>query len=95
MPIAGAIAHFVARQNNSPRQINVSYTSVPDVAYPTPVFLVIQTEEVDSSGRVWSISVMRLTVLHPVLRQIQKELSRKPLNQVCSAKSIFTLQETK
>jgi beta-lactamase regulating signal transducer with metallopeptidase domain len=77
MPIAGAIAHFVAHQNNSPRQINVSYTSVPDVAYPTPVFLVIQTEEVDSSGRVWSISVMRLTVLHPVLRQIQKEIIPK------------------
>jgi beta-lactamase regulating signal transducer with metallopeptidase domain len=77
-PIDGANAHFVARQNNSPRQINVSSTnSVDDVAYPTPVFLVIQTEEVDSYGRVWSISVMRLTVFHPVVRQIQKGIIPK------------------
>ncbi|MFZ0419293.1 MAG: M56 family metallopeptidase [Candidatus Sulfotelmatobacter sp.] len=77
-PIDGANAHFVARQNNSPRQMNVGYTnSVDDVAYPTPVFLVIQTEEVDSYGRVWSISVMRLTVFHPVVRQIQKGIIPK------------------
>jgi sugar lactone lactonase YvrE len=41
------------------------------------VFLVIQTEEVDSYGRVWSISVMRLTVFHPVVRQIQKGIIPK------------------
>jgi beta-lactamase regulating signal transducer with metallopeptidase domain len=77
-PIDGANASLVARQNNSPRQTNVSYTnSVQDVTYPTPVFLVIQTEEVDSNGRVWSISVLRLTVFHPVVRQIQKGIIPK------------------
>jgi beta-lactamase regulating signal transducer with metallopeptidase domain len=73
-----ANANLVARQNTSPRQVNASATdSVDDAGYPKSMLLVIQTEEVDSFGRVWSISVIRWTVFHPVDRQIQKGIAPK------------------
>ena len=48
-----------------------------DVSSPKAMLLVIQTEAVDSDGQVWSISIMRLTVFHPVHRQVQKEIIPK------------------
>jgi beta-lactamase regulating signal transducer with metallopeptidase domain len=51
--------------------------SVDDVSSPKAMLLVIQTDAVDSDGQVWSISIMRLTVFHPVHRQIQKEIIPK------------------
>ena len=71
-PVDGPNPKFVARQNISPRQVNASDTESVDVSYPKSMLLVIQTEEVDNYGRVWSISVVRLTVFHPVVRQVQK-----------------------
>jgi beta-lactamase regulating signal transducer with metallopeptidase domain len=62
MPI-GTDRKIAARQNNSPHIINA--TSVDEASYPNAMLLVIQTEQIDSYGRVWSISVMRLTVFHP------------------------------
>lgn len=62
----------------SPRSINLSYlNSVDEVSYPNAMLLVIQTEEFDGSGRVWSIGVMQVTVFHPVVRQIQKGIIPK------------------
>ena len=71
-PVDGPNPKFVARQNISPRQVNASDTNSIDVSYPKSMLLVIQTEQVDSYGRVWSISVVRLTVFHPVVRPVQK-----------------------
>ena len=54
---------------NLPQLIRTSASDVSTTAYaayPQSVLLVIQTEEVDSYGRVWSISVMQLTVFHPL-----------------------------
>ena len=51
--------------------------SVVDVNSPQAMLLVIQTEAVDSDGRVWSISIVRLTVFHPVDRQVQKAIIPK------------------
>ena len=68
------------RQRNLPKLIRTSASDVSTAAYatyPQSVLLVIETEEVDSFGRVWSISVMRLTVFHPVSRQIQKGIIPK------------------
>jgi beta-lactamase regulating signal transducer with metallopeptidase domain len=77
-PTEAANPRLADRLNNSPRQVNASATdSVDDVNYPQSMLLVIQTEEVDSFGRVWSISVIRLTVFHPVDRQIQKGIIPK------------------
>jgi hypothetical protein len=62
---------MAARQNNSPRSINVSDSNaVDDANYPQSMLLVIHTEEIDSNGRIWSISVMRLTVFHPADRHV-------------------------
>jgi beta-lactamase regulating signal transducer with metallopeptidase domain len=73
-----ATAKFIAEENSrtaiSPRSINLSYSnSEGQAGYPNAMLLVIHTEEADSEGRVWSISVMQLTVFHPTARQIQKE----------------------
>ncbi|MGB7598886.1 MAG: M56 family metallopeptidase [Candidatus Sulfotelmatobacter sp.] len=51
--------------------------TVEDVSSPKALFLVIQTEAVDSDGRVWSISILRLTVFHSADLQIQKEIIPK------------------
>jgi beta-lactamase regulating signal transducer with metallopeptidase domain len=77
-----ANAKFVVEDNSrilmSPRSINLDYSnSVSDASYPNAMLLVIQTEEVDSAGRVWSISVMQLTVFHPTIRQVQKGIVPK------------------
>jgi beta-lactamase regulating signal transducer with metallopeptidase domain len=70
---------------NSLRMVNVNAieagmrasTSVDNASSPKAMLLVIQTEAVDGDGQVWSISIMRLTVFHPVDRQIQKEIIPK------------------
>ncbi|MGA9508339.1 MAG: M56 family metallopeptidase [Candidatus Sulfotelmatobacter sp.] len=48
-----------------------------DVSSPKAMLLLIQAEAVDSDGHVWSISIMRLTVFHPVNRRIQKGIIPK------------------
>jgi beta-lactamase regulating signal transducer with metallopeptidase domain len=82
---------LAARQSNSPRStdsvrmidarmINASAgdpKSIDDASSPKAMLLVMQTEAVDSDGQVWSISIMRLTVFHPVDRHVQKEIIPK------------------
>jgi beta-lactamase regulating signal transducer with metallopeptidase domain len=77
-----ATAKFVADDNSripmSPRSINLSYSnSIDEASYPNAMLFVIHTEEVDSEGRVWSISVVQLTVFRPTVRQIQKGIVPK------------------
>ena len=45
-------------------------SSAEDVSYPKAMLLVMRTEAVDESGQVWSISILRLTVFHPVDRTV-------------------------
>jgi beta-lactamase regulating signal transducer with metallopeptidase domain len=77
-PIDLADATPRAQQNNSPRLINASdTTATDDFSCPQSVVFVIQTEQIDSYGRVWSIRVMQLTVFHPAPRQVQKGITPK------------------
>jgi len=54
-----------------PRAIDVSARSSGDrVATPHSVLLVMQTQQVDEYGRIWNVCVWRLTVFHPVVREV-------------------------
>jgi len=75
-----AVANFVRLQIDSPRLMNGNASAasfVQHVSYPQPMLLVIQTAEVDGYGRVWSISIVQFTVLHPVDRPVQKGIIPK------------------
>jgi beta-lactamase regulating signal transducer with metallopeptidase domain len=49
-----------------------------EVSHPSSAFLVMQTQRVDSSGRiVWNFSIWRLTVFHPVEHQVQNAITAK------------------
>jgi beta-lactamase regulating signal transducer with metallopeptidase domain len=64
----------------SPRMVNakaIVSDSESDNDPTQAMLLVIQAQAVDSHGQVWSISIMRVTVFHPVDRQIQKEIIPK------------------
>jgi beta-lactamase regulating signal transducer with metallopeptidase domain len=84
-PVARTHARRVQRENNSARPVETklitntgtNHTISSEAGYPRSFLLVIQTEAVDSYGHVWSISVMQLTVFHPVDRQIQKGIIPK------------------
>ncbi|MFZ0321986.1 MAG: M56 family metallopeptidase [Candidatus Sulfotelmatobacter sp.] len=80
--IKSANAKLVAGNNSpqsvSPHAINLNFTdSADEASYPNAIVLVFHTEEVDDSGRVWSVSVMQLTIFHPAVRQLQKEIIPK------------------
>lgn len=79
-PLAAAIspARSLQPQTASPRLVNASAdASSNSVSPPDSVLLVMQTEQVDEYGRLWSIYVWRLTVFHPMPRQAQKEVTPK------------------
>ena len=77
-PVDLADATFAARQNNAPRLIDASETSAADdSSYHQSVVLVVQTEQINRYGQVWSIRIMQLTVFHPAQRQIQKGIVPK------------------
>jgi bla regulator protein blaR1 len=49
-----------------------------EVGLPNAVFLVMQTQRVDSTGQiVWNFSVWRLTVFHPVEHQVHNAIKAK------------------
>lgn len=55
-----------------------SEVSAEGVTGAGSVLLLMRTEQVDASGRIfWSISVWRLTVFYPVDRQVQKGITPK------------------
>jgi beta-lactamase regulating signal transducer with metallopeptidase domain len=64
-------------QTDSPAQAGGS-NSRDEVSRPSSVFLVMETQGVDSSGRiVWNFSVWRLSVFHPVEHQVQNGITAK------------------
>jgi hypothetical protein len=55
-----------------------SEISSEDAIGTSSVLLLMQTEQVDASGQmIWSVAVWRLTVFHPVDRQLQKGITPK------------------
>jgi len=74
---AVASAKFVPPQPASSKLVNTSVESSGNVAGPDSVLVVMHTEQVDEYGRVWSISVWRLTVFHPVVQPVQKGIPPK------------------
>lgn len=60
------------------RMINASANaSRDDVGEPNSVLLVVHTQQIDEYGQVWNICVWRLTVFHPVDRQVHKAITPK------------------
>jgi beta-lactamase regulating signal transducer with metallopeptidase domain len=53
--------------------------SSDNVGEPSSVLLVMQTQRVDEYGRVWNICVWRLTVFHPVDREVNKAIFPKSI----------------
>jgi hypothetical protein len=78
-PTAAVSAKLVQPQPYPPQLVRTSFNdSGNSVTELNSVFLVMHTEQVDDSGRmVWSVSVWRLTVFHPVDRQVQKGITPK------------------
>ncbi|MGB8594955.1 MAG: M56 family metallopeptidase [Candidatus Sulfotelmatobacter sp.] len=74
-PVATVAAAQFVQQT---RVVNASSDSSSDnVSWPSSVLLVLQTEQVDEYGRVWSICVWHLTVFHPVDREVHKGITPK------------------
>jgi beta-lactamase regulating signal transducer with metallopeptidase domain len=71
---AAVPAMLVQPQPDSQRLVRTSFNaSSNNISGSNSLLLVMQTEEVDDSGSmVWSISVWRLTVFHPVDHQLRK-----------------------
>src|SRR5258708_1197167 len=68
---------LVQPQTDSPARASGS-NSRDEVGRPSSVFLVMETQGVDSSGRVvWNLSVWRLTLFHPVEHQVQNAITAK------------------
>jgi hypothetical protein len=60
------------------RMVNASENpSRDDVSAPNSVLLVMHTQQIDEYGQVWNICVWRLTVLHPVDREVHKAITPK------------------
>jgi beta-lactamase regulating signal transducer with metallopeptidase domain len=69
--------NLVRRQTESQKQAS-GRNSRDEVSRPSSVFLIVQTERVDSSGRiVWDFSVWRLTVFHPAEHQVKNTITAK------------------
>jgi len=63
-------------QTNS--AVQASTSSRDEVSLPSSVFLVMQTQGVDASGRIiWNFSVWHLTLFHPVEHQVRKAIAAK------------------
>jgi len=59
------------------RMINASAKSSRDDGEPNSVLLVMHTQQMDEYGHVWNICVWRLTVIHPVDREVHKAITPK------------------
>jgi beta-lactamase regulating signal transducer with metallopeptidase domain len=72
-------AKFLTNAARQPTLIDASaQTSPREAAQPKAVFLLMQTEQVDDSGRLWwSVAVWRLTVVPPSTLEIRKEIAPK------------------
>jgi beta-lactamase regulating signal transducer with metallopeptidase domain len=66
-------------QKNLPHLIRTAAIAETPDSVPQSVLLVIQTEQVDEYGRVWSIRVMQLTVFHPPVRAVEKGIVPKSI----------------
>ena len=70
----------VKPQTVAPKMVNASAgLSGDNIAGPSSVLLVMQTERVDEYGRVWSICVWRLTVFQPVNREVHEAVIPKSI----------------
>jgi beta-lactamase regulating signal transducer with metallopeptidase domain len=68
-------AKLVEPQLYSPLQVKYDNSSA-DVSATNAVLVVMLTEQVDDSGRVWSVCVWRLTVFHPAGRAVDQEVRK-------------------
>jgi beta-lactamase regulating signal transducer with metallopeptidase domain len=70
----------VVPQTVAPKMVNASAgLSGDNIAGPSSVLLVMQTERVDEYGRVWKICVWRLTVFQPVNREVHQAVIPKSI----------------
>jgi beta-lactamase regulating signal transducer with metallopeptidase domain len=70
----------VVPQTVAPKMANASAgLSDDNIAGPSSVLLVMQTERVDEYGRVWNICVWRLTVFQPVNREVHQAVIPKSI----------------
>jgi len=78
-PMAAAPAKLVQPEQDSPRVLLAHADNSTDrVGAANSVLLLMQTGQIDDSGRlVWSISVWRLTVFHPVDPRVQRGINPK------------------
>jgi beta-lactamase regulating signal transducer with metallopeptidase domain len=72
-------AKFVPSAPHQPTLIKTSAKNSPQEAVqPKAVFLLMQTEQIDDSGRLWwSVAVWRFTVVPPSTLEIRKEIAPK------------------
>jgi len=64
-------------QADSPRLLNANAKISDDRAdLPNAVLVIMQTEQVDEAGRVWSVSIWRLTVYHPTDREMDRAVQK-------------------
>jgi beta-lactamase regulating signal transducer with metallopeptidase domain len=75
--VAAVHTKLVQPQLDSPRPIQVKYAnSSNDVSATNAVLVVVQTEQVDDSGRIWSVCVWRLTVFNPAGPVVDQEVRK-------------------
>jgi hypothetical protein len=60
------------------RMVNArANSSRPDASEPNSLLLVLRTQQIDEYGQVWNIFLWRLTVFHPVDREVHKAITPK------------------
>lgn len=70
-------AKLAQDQADSPRLFNADAKISDNSAdLPNAVLVVMQTEQVDEAGRVWSVSIWRLTVYHPTDRAMDRAVQK-------------------
>jgi hypothetical protein len=73
-----AVAAHAKFQQPQTNVINAGANDSGDHAgRPSSVLLVMHTEQVDEYGQVWDVCVWRLTVFHPVDREVHKAITPK------------------
>jgi beta-lactamase regulating signal transducer with metallopeptidase domain len=76
-PLVTAVAPVKVAQPQT-RMVNASANrSRYNVNEPNSVLLVMHTQQIDEYGHVWNICIWRLTVFHPVDREVQKAVTPK------------------
>jgi beta-lactamase regulating signal transducer with metallopeptidase domain len=70
-------AKLAQNQADSPRLFNANAKISDDRSdLPNAVLVIMQTEQVDEAGRVWSVSIWRLTVYHPTDRAMDRAVQK-------------------